>query len=89
MKKNNGFTTMSDVIKNRGAVKTPKPPAYKWQDKALQIIADLDIPPNKKSSVFKACRDKNQIFIERCLTDTKELCKKGEQWRYFFKLLNK
>jgi hypothetical protein len=89
MKKDNGFKTISDVFKNKPQIKTPKSPAYQWQDMALKIIADLDIPLNKKSSVFKACRDNNKIFIERCVTDTKELCKKGEQWRYFFKVLKK
>lgn len=88
MKKNNGFNTISDIFNNKNKIQKPKAPAYKWQDLALNIITDLNIPLNKKSSVFKACKDNNQIFIERCLNDTKELCKDGEAWKYFFKLVS-
>lgn len=68
--------------------KAAKPPAYPWQDLALRVIGDLNIPNFKKSAVFKACRDNSKIFIERCLNDTKELCKTGEKWKYFFKVLH-
>ncbi len=88
MKKNNGFKTIGDVFKNVQNKPVKKPPAYKWQDLALIIISELNIPNNKKSSVFKVCRDNNKIFIERCLNDTKELCKKDEMWKYFFKLVS-
>lgn len=69
--------------------KTKKPPKYQWQDFALKIIKALNIPNNKKSSVFKICKIYPKNFIENCLNDTKELCKTGEKWRYFFKLINK
>ena len=74
-----------DIIKNK---KTKKAPAYAWQDLALRVIADLGIPNNKRNSVFKVCRDYPKIKIERALNDTKELCKTGEKWRYFFKILH-
>ena len=69
------------------STKIAKPPAYEWQELALNIIKDLDIPPFKRSSIFKACKNNSKIVIERTLNDTKELCKEGEMWKYFFKVL--
>ena len=66
-----------------------KPPAYEWQDLALKIIAELGVPNFKKNSVFKVCKENSKTFIEQCLNDTKELCKTGECWKYFFKLVEK
>jgi hypothetical protein len=63
-----------------------KPPAYAWQDLALRIIGELDIPAFKKNSVFKICKENNKIFVEHCLNDTKELCLNGLKWKYFFKI---
>jgi hypothetical protein len=68
--------------------KTVKPPAYPWQELALQIIDQLNIPTKKKNSVFKVCKLYPRQFIERCFNETKELAAK-EKWRYFFKLVNK
>jgi len=76
------FQKLSSLL-NRKAV---KPPTYEWQDLALQIIKELNIPPFKKSSVFKVCRDLPKQYILHCLNDTKELVQTGEKWRYFFKL---
>lgn len=64
-----------------------KPPAYEWQDFALRVINELNIPNFKRSAVFKICKEKPKIFIEACLNDTKELCKTGERWKYFFKVV--
>lgn len=64
-----------------------KPPAYEWQELSLKIIDELNIPNNKKSSVFKLCKTKNKAIILNALADTKELCKTKEKWRYFFKVL--
>jgi hypothetical protein len=86
MKADKGFEKMSDLF-NKRAVK--KPPAYQWQDLALRIIKELNIPLNKKGSVFKVCKTEPRNFIETCLNDTKELCQTGEKWKYFFKLVNK
>lgn len=83
--KNEGFQNFSDIYKNR---QTKKAPAYQWQDFALKIIKELNIPPVKKSSVFKICRDKSKDFVEKCLNDTKELCTGKDKWQYFFKLVN-
>ncbi len=85
MKKDNGFSQLGDIFKDK---KEKKPPTYRWQDLALRIIEELDIPNFKRSSVFKVCKLNSQEFIERCLNDTKELCEKGEKWRYFFKIIN-
>jgi hypothetical protein len=68
--------------------KVTKAPAYQWQDLALRVIQQLSIPSFKRSSVFKACRDNDRNFVEKCLDDTKELAKGGESWRYFFKLID-
>lgn len=64
-----------------------KMPAYAWQDLALRIIKELNIPDFKRSAVFKVCKLKSRTFIEKCLNDTKELCREGEPWKYFFKIV--
>lgn len=79
------FQSFSDIFKNR---KTVKPPAYPWQDLALRVIKELGIPDFKRSSVFKACKDLPINIIEMALNDTKELCKTGAKWKYFFKILD-
>lgn len=84
---NNEPEKLSIIIKNRKPTK--KPPTYEWQDLALKIIDDLSIPNFKRNSVFKVCKDYSKSFIEKCLNDTKELCKTGQTWKYFFKLINK
>lgn len=79
------FSSFSDIIKVRKAVKAP---AYPWQDLALRIIKELAVPGFKRSSVFKICKDYDQTVIERAMNDTKELCKGGSQWQYFFKVIS-
>ena len=37
---------------------------------------------------FKICKDMPQQRVQQALTDTKELCDKGEKWKYFFKVIN-
>ncbi len=66
----------------------PKAPAHPWQDLALQIIADLNIPAFKRNSVFKVCRDYPRVRVMNALNDTKELCQSGEKWKYFFKVID-
>ncbi|OGY47008.1 MAG: hypothetical protein A3J65_04295 [Candidatus Buchananbacteria bacterium RIFCSPHIGHO2_02_FULL_45_11b] len=82
-----GLQNFKDVI----AQKKPavKPPAYPWQEMALKIIAELNIPPQKRNSVFLVCKKNPKAYVEKCLNDTKELCKTGERWKYFFKLIEK
>jgi len=80
-----GFKNIKEIL-NRRRTAGPAAPAYPWQDLALRIVKQLAIPPYKKSAVFKVCRDLPQSFILGCLSDTQELCKSGEKWRYFFKL---
>ncbi len=77
---------LEDKLSNKTSI--PKPPAYQWQDLALKIIKELNIPDFKKSSVFKVCRDNSQARIIQALTDTKELCQTGQKWQYFFKIIN-
>ena len=79
------FESFASIWKNK---KTVKPPAYQWQELALELIKELNVPISKKSSVFKLCRDKGEKLIRQALTDTRELCKEGEKWRYFFKVIN-
>jgi hypothetical protein len=79
------MNNIKDILKKTGR---KKPPSYEWQDLALNIIKELNVPKNKKSSVFKACRDNNKTIILSALNDTKELCSSGERWKYFFKILN-
>jgi hypothetical protein len=81
-----GFEDLGKIFKKKKSQN--KAPAYEWQDLALRIIKELHIPDQKRSSVFKACKENSKEFIENCLNDTKELCSEGEMWRYFFKLIN-
>lgn len=80
------FKDIKDILDSKK--KLSKAPAYEWQELALKVIADLNIPAFKRSSVFKACKEKPRQFILLCLNDTKELCKSGEKWKYFFKIIN-
>ncbi len=85
MKINKGPEKLGDLFN----LKSQKPPAYEWQDLALRIIKELNIPDFKKSSVFKICKERAKPLVEKCLNDTKELCQTGAKWRYFFKLITK
>ncbi len=85
IKKDDGLQSLGGLF---GKVEEKKPPAYQWQEVALNIIKEFNVPFNRKSSVFKACKDKHKNVVARCITDTRELCKSGEKWRYFFKLIN-
>jgi len=89
MPNNDGFQQLGDIFQAKKKNKQPtvKPPAYQWQDFALQIIKDLDIPNFKRNSVFKICKECPRAMIESCVTDTKELCETGEKWKYFFKVI--
>lgn len=83
---NKGFEAIGDLIKEERRPR--KPPAYQWQELALRIIRELGIPAYKKNSVFKVCKIYPKAFVEKCFNDTKELCRTGEKWRYFFKLFS-
>ncbi|MDP2693009.1 MAG: hypothetical protein Q8O88_05210 [bacterium] len=75
-----------DSIKN--IIKIPnlkKPPAYKWQDLALEIIAGLLDGNDKKSSVFKCCKQ-SPHFAKIAFEDCKELNKLYVH--YFLKVFN-
>ncbi len=74
---------LAEIIKAR---QKQKAPAYSWQDLALRVIKELQIPTFKRSSVFKICKDLDAHLIERALNDTKELCKNSSSWKYFFKI---
>ncbi len=79
--------SLSDIFAKQKPKKTIKPPAYPWQDLALLVIKELNVPPFKRSSVFKICKDYPESKIRIALNDTKELCKKGDKWQYFFKVI--
>lgn len=85
MKKDEGPQKLSDLF---GKIEQKKPPAHQWQDLALRIISDLSIPNFKRGSVFKICKDNSKEKVERAYNDTKELCKSGEKWKYFFKVIS-
>ncbi len=78
---------IGDIFKKKAPEPVKKPPAYQWQDLALRVIDELHIPNFKRNSVFKACKDNDKYFIERCLADTKELAEGTEKWKYFFKVV--
>ncbi len=82
----NNFNSFKDLMQKRAVKKLP---AFEWQDLALRVIKELEIPGNKRSSVFQVCKKNKKILVEKALSDTKELCKNGEKWRYFFKIIQK
>ena len=86
MERKENLKSFGELMKNRVVKKAP---AYQWQDLALKVINELNIPNNKRSSVFRVCKQNTKQIIERAMNDTKELCKTGEKWRYFFKLIDK
>lgn len=77
--------SFSEIMKNKARTKAP---AYPWQDLALRVIQELAIPGFKRSAVFKVCKEKTTAQIELALNDTKELCKTGAKWKYFFKVID-
>jgi len=81
---NDDFNNIKAILISKKLV---KPPAYAWQDLALRVIFEFNVPPQKKSSIFKICKNHSRSFVERCLNDTKELAE-GERWKYFLKLIN-
>ena len=82
------FKSLADILKAKQNIKRIKPPAYPWQDLALRIIKELNVPGFKRSSVFKICKEKPEHLINLALNDTKELCKTGSAWKYFFKIID-
>ena len=74
---------LADIIKAKA---NKKAPSYPWQDLALRVIKDLQIPNFKRNSVFKICKDLPAHLVERALNDTKELCHNSSAWKYFFKI---
>jgi hypothetical protein len=86
--KNGEFESLGAIFMNKKGLKAKKPPAYPWQDLALKVITELNIPNFKRASIFKICRDYPKEFVERCLNDTKELCRSGEKWKYFLKVVD-
>ena len=86
MEKKENLKSFGELMKNRVIKKAP---AFEWQDLALRVINELNVPINKRSSVFRACKQNTKQIVERAMNDTKELCKTGEKWRYFFKLIDK
>jgi len=83
---NPGPQKLSLIIKiKKSAI---KPPAYAWQDFALRIINDLQIPAFKRNSVFKICKNNTPELVQRAVNETKELCRSGQKWQYFFKVID-
>ena len=79
-----GPEKLGDLMKKQPSRKLP---TYVWQELALRVIEDLSVPDFKRSAVFRVCKQKSRIYIEKCLNDTKELCRSGEPWKYFFKIV--
>ncbi|HNW08968.1 MAG TPA: hypothetical protein PK619_00075 [bacterium] len=86
MKTNQGLQKIEDILT---AKINKRPPAYEWQDLALRVIGELNIPSFKRAAVFKVCKDNPKQTILKTLNDTKELCESGPRWKYFFKILSK
>jgi len=86
MTKDSSPEKIGDLLQQKPA-NDKKPPAYQWQDLALKVIEELNIPDTKRSAVFKVAKQYPRPMIEKWMNDTKELVQAGEQWRYFFKLV--
>ncbi len=88
MQTDKGMEKLGDLFiqESKNPRSRPLAPAYVWQDLALHVIKELNIPDFKRSAVFKLCKQKPRVYIEKCLNDTKELCQTGEKWKYFFKV---
>lgn len=86
MLKKENFKSFADLAQKRIVKKAP---AYQWQDLALTVIKEMDMPKEKRSAVFRVCKQYSRQMIEKALNDTKELCQSGEKWRYFFKIIGK
>jgi len=86
MPEDKGFEQLGDIL--AGKAKNKKPPAHQWQELALQVIEELDIPGFKRSAVFKVCKENSKGVVMTALNDTKELCSTGEKWKYFFKVVD-
>lgn len=84
MQTDQGLEKIGDLLK---AKKAQKPPVYAWQDLALRVIKELNVPEFKRSAVFKICKQNPRSKILLALNDTKELCCDGSCWKYFFKIL--
>ena len=81
-----GFEKLGNLFNQKPS---KKPPAHPWQETALEVIDRLHVPAHKRNSVFLVAKKYSRDFILKCLNDTKELSTGEEQWRYFFKLVNK
>ncbi|MDD4272040.1 MAG: hypothetical protein PHF50_04540 [Patescibacteria group bacterium] len=83
-----GMEKIGDLFSQGLKARQPRPkmPAYAWQDLALTVIKELNVPGFKRSAVFKVCKQRPRTYVEKCLNDTKELCPTGEKWKYFFKV---
>jgi hypothetical protein len=92
MTNNDGLKKIGDLFNEKKyrqadpAGRSQHLPSYPWQDLALRVIQELGVPDFKRSAVFKICKLKPRINIEKYLNDTKELCHSGEKWKYFFKI---
>lgn len=87
MTNDTGPQKIGDLFSKIKPAQTKKPPAYEWQDFALRIINEMGVPGFKRSSVFKICKDYPKETVEKAINETKELCKAGERWKYFFKVI--
>ena len=81
------FLSLGDIFQKQNIKPRKKPPAYPWQDLALEVIAKLGVPNFKRNSVFKVCKDNSAALVRRALNDTLELCDSGLKWKYFFRVV--
>lgn len=85
--KDDKLQPLSEIFAQKSKQTVIKPPTFEWQDLALKLIQELNVPNFKRNSVFKICKENNKEKVMRALNDTKELCKTGERWKYFFKVV--
>lgn len=86
MKEHIGPQAIGELFAKKSA--QVKPPAYQWQDLALKIIAEFNVPDFKRNSVFRICKENSKELVEKGVNETKELCRSGEKWKYFFKVID-
>jgi len=75
--KKSGVETFEELLRPDAPIR------YDWQYLALEIIEKLDVPENKRSAFFKACKE-NQARCQAALTFAVDFPNPKLRWNMFF-----
>lgn len=87
LKINEGFTKIGFTLDKFKTAPVIKDKLQSWQDLALGIIKDLNIPAKDRSMIFLVCKRFGRSYIERCLNTTKEKARGDLKGHYFIKVI--